>query len=66
MWYVTQDMWHLTSDTWHRTRDIWQVTHGWGNILSKFQLPSSYGLDRQCIDSIDSEQKDDQMNELIN
>ena len=53
MWHVTRDMWHVTRDTWHVTRDTWNVTwhvthdmwHVWGvNILSKFQLPSSYGL----------------------
>ena len=39
MWHVTCDMWHVT---WHVTHDMWYV---WGvNILSKFQLPSSYGL----------------------
>ena len=32
-WHVTCDMWHLTCATW------WEV-----NILSKFQLHSSYGL----------------------
>ena len=39
---MTHDMWHMTRDTWHghMTCDTW-----WGvNILSKFQLPSSYGL----------------------
>ena len=42
-WHVTCDMWHvMTCDTWHVTHDMWLVV--WGNILSKFQLPSSYGL----------------------
>ena len=40
MWHVTRDMWHMTRDTWHMTRD----TFGGLNILSKFQLPSSYRL----------------------
>ena len=47
MWHVTRDMWHVTRDTWHVTRDTWHVTRDtfWGvNILSKFQLPSSYRL----------------------
>ena len=40
MWHLTPDTWHLTRDTWHLTCDTW-----WGvNILSKFQLPSSFGL----------------------
>ena len=39
-WHVTHDMWHVTSDTWHLTCDTWLVV----NILSKFQLPCSYGL----------------------
>ena len=40
MWQVTHDMWHVTCDTWHVPCDTW-----WGvNILSKFQLSSSYGL----------------------
>ena len=39
MWHMTCDTWHVT---WHMTHDMWHV---WGvNILSKFQLPSSYGL----------------------
>ena len=42
-------MWHVTPDTWQMTHDVWQVTHDiWHlvgvNILSKCQLPSSYGL----------------------
>ena len=35
------------SDTWHVTHDTWQVSHNTQkvvNIVSKFQLPSSYGL----------------------
>ena len=41
-WQVTRDTWQLTRDTWHVTLDMWHV---WGvNILSKFQLPSSYVL----------------------
>ena len=42
------------------TCDIWLGV----NILSKFQLPSSYGFDRQCLE--DSEQKDHLINELFN
>ena len=41
------DMWHLTPDTSHVTHDIWHVscdTEGVMNIVSKFQVPSSYGL----------------------
>ena len=40
----TCDMWHVTCDTWHVTRDTWHVFLGGGNILSKFQLPSSNRL----------------------
>ena len=43
----TCDTWHVTCDTWHVTHDMWYVTHdtfGGVNILSKFQLPSSYCL----------------------
>ena len=36
-WHVTRDMWR---DTWHMTCDMF----GGANILSKFRLPSSYGL----------------------
>ena len=46
-WHVTPDTWHLTGATWHLTRDTWHLTCDtwWGvKILSKFQLPSSYGL----------------------
>ena len=46
---VTCDTWHMTCDTWHVIHDMWLMTrdmwHVWGvNILSKFQLPSSYCL----------------------
>ena len=45
MWHVTRDTWHRTHDTWHVTRDTWHVTRlGGVNILSKFQLHSSYRL----------------------
>ena len=40
-------LWHMTCDTWHVTHDMWHVTcdiFGEVNILSKFQLPSSYCL----------------------
>ena len=37
------DMWHVRRDMWHVRRDTWHVL-GRGNILSKFQLPSSYLL----------------------
>ena len=53
-WHVTHDMWHVTCDTWHVTHDTWHVTRDTlhvtcemlegMNILSKFQLPSSYCL----------------------
>ena len=46
-WHVTRDMWHVTCDMWHVTRDTWHMTRdlfGVVNILSKFQLPSSYLL----------------------
>ena len=38
LWHVTCDMWHVTCDTWHMTCEMF----GGVNILSKFQLPSSY------------------------
>ena len=46
---MTPDTWHLTPDTWHMTPDTWYVTPDrWhlvgGEQLSKFQLPSSFGL----------------------
>ena len=47
MWHVTCDMWHVTRNTWHVIRDTWHLTRntfGGVNILSKFQLPSSYRL----------------------
>ena len=40
MWHMTCDTWHMACDMWHMSCDTW-----WGvNILSKFQLSSSYGL----------------------
>ena len=47
MWQLTGDMWHVTPDTWHVTPDMWQV--GAVNLLSKCQLPSSYGLQSIAI-----------------
>ena len=54
IWQVTRDMWHMTCDTWrvirdtwHMTHDLWHVTYDkWGELklLSKLQVPSSYGL----------------------
>ena len=46
-WHLTPDTWHLTHDTWHMTPDIWHMTPDmWRGvkILSKCQLPISYGL----------------------
>ena len=40
MWHMTCEMRHVTHDMWHVTRDMF----GGMNILSKFQLPSSYCL----------------------
>ena len=40
MWQVTHEMLHVTHHTSHITHDTWW----WVNILSKFQIPSSYGL----------------------
>ena len=38
--HFTRGTWHKTCDTWHVTSDTW-----WGvNILSKCQLPKSYGF----------------------
>ena len=44
---VTCDTWHVTCDTWHVTCDMWHVVGV--NNLSKFQLPSSYGLGWKVI-----------------
>ena len=54
MWHLTRDTLHVTSDTlhltpdmWHMIQDMWHMTCDtwWGmNILSKCQLPSSFGL----------------------
>ena len=49
MWHVTCDTWHVTHDMWHIKCDTWHLTPGtWHrgevNLLSEFQLPSSYGL----------------------
>ena len=40
-WHVTGDTWQVTGDTWHLTPD----TQCGINILSKYQLPSSSGLE---------------------
>ena len=45
--HLTLDTWHVTHDTWRVTRDMWHVTCDtwWGvNIITKCQLPSSFGL----------------------
>ena len=44
---MTCDTWHVSCDTWHVTHDTWHMACDmlWGvNILTKFQLPSFYGL----------------------
>ena len=43
-WHVTCDMRHVTRDMWNMTRDrnMWHVVGV--NILTNFQLPSSYGF----------------------
>ena len=41
MWLVIFDMWHIKCDMWHMTHHRWREV----NLLSKFQLPSSYGLE---------------------
>ena len=44
-WHVTRDMQYVTCNMQLVTCDLWYVTRDmlWGvNILSKFQLPSSY------------------------
>ena len=44
---VTQDLWQGTHGTWHVTHYTWRVPSDtwWGvNILSKYELPFSYGL----------------------
>ena len=41
--------WNKICGTWHKTHDIWHMTGNtqWGmNILTKFQLPSSYDLEK--------------------
>ena len=40
IYIVTPATWHLTPDSWHVTLHMWHMV----NILSKFQLPISYGL----------------------
>ena len=39
-WHIKCLTWHVTHDTWHVTCERWEQV----NLLSKFQLPSSYGL----------------------
>ena len=51
-------MWHLTPDTWHLTLDMWHLEGV--NILSEFQLPSSYGLGVMMFEGL--EEKDESMN----
>ena len=40
--YMTPDTWHRSPDNWHMTCEIWHT--GVENIVSKFQVPSSYCL----------------------
>ena len=42
------DMWHMTCDSWSVTRDRWEEV----NLLSKLQLPSSYGLGVKVLTKI--------------
>ena len=41
-WHMKRDMWNVTCDMWHMKSDSWQV--GKANLISKFQLPSSYSF----------------------
>ena len=43
--FLTCDIWHVTRDKWHVTCDTWREV----NIISKFQVPSSYGLWARCL-----------------
>ena len=66
-WHMTYDMWHMTQDTGHVTCDRWHVKLNmrWEvNILSKCQLPISYGLWVVAIGRF--EEKDHFLNELMN
>ena len=47
MWHLTCDTLELKPNTWHLTYDLWHIVvvgGGGVSILSKFQLPSSFGL----------------------
>ena len=59
-------LWHITPDTWPLTRDTWQLTpdtQGVVNIVSKFQVPSSYGSEGVLKIFFT---KDEWLSELIN
>ena len=48
-------MWHMTHKTLHMTHDMWHLTCDMLNmvgvdILLKFQLPSSKGLNLLCLE----------------
>ena len=66
-WHETCDMWHVTRDTWHVTHDTWHMTRlgGGVNILSKFQLPSSYRLWFYDIMKIWRKGMSDRMNQSV-
>ena len=40
IWPLTCDIWHMAYGIWHVIYDRWREV----NLLSKFQLPSSYGF----------------------
>ena len=62
MWHMTCDMWHMKCDMWHMTCDMWYIMGV--HILSKFQLPSFYGLWLMIFE--DFEDKADSLTELKN
>ena len=64
MWkgHVICEMWHVTYDMWHVTCDRWCGL----NILSKFQLPSSYSFCEMICSRFEGQRMTLSMNDWIN
>ena len=63
-WHLTPEIWHLTPDMWHMTYDMCHVTHrGWWTLCQNFRSLALMVWVWRCLQY--SEQKDDQLNQLM-
>ena len=69
---MTCDMWHMACYTWHEKHDFWHMTCdmwlmvGGVNILWKYHLPSTYGLEKAVFWRLRQKERLTAMTELMN